>query len=311
MLSKSFSTFKFELGQYEVQVSDEGGQFVTDPVTFAELNEQLGVMPDSDLTAGADGRLSVTQFFPPDFSFRSPVLYRLRNTNEDGRFLVGSTLQTGTEWVELDSNTFRRVQLRPVKDVGLGNFANYFSTPALFKSIQNSLVIALISTVVTVTLAFGFAYALSRSCMRFKGAFKLIAMAPILVPSLLPGIALVYLFGNQGMLKELLFGASIYGPIGIVIGSVFFTFPHAFSDYFDGLGDFRYAPLRSGRISPRKSVAHVLDRDDTGRALWPDLGGVCRVQPCHYRFWFAQSDRRPVQCAGGRHLQTGDWPAEF
>ncbi|MFV2052922.1 putative 2-aminoethylphosphonate ABC transporter permease subunit [Aliiroseovarius sp. YM-037] len=227
MLSKSFSTFKFELGQYEVQESDEGGQFVTDPVTFATLNEQLDVVPDSDLTAGADGRLPVTQFFP-DFSFRSPVLYRLRNTNEDGRFLVGSTLQTGTEWVELDSNTFRRVQLRPVKDVGLGNFENYFSTPALFKSIQNSLVIALISTVVTVTLAFGFAYALSRSCMRFKGAFKLIAMAPILVPSLLPGIALVYLFGNQGMLKELLFGASIYGPIGIVIGSVFFTFPHAF-----------------------------------------------------------------------------------
>ena len=81
----------------------------------------------------------------------------------------------------------------------------------------------------TVTLAFWFAYALNRSCMRFKGFFRLVAMAPILVPSLLPGIALVYLFGNQGMIKELLlFGASIYGPIGIVIGSVFFTFPHAF-----------------------------------------------------------------------------------
>ena len=56
-------------------------------------------------------------------------------------------------------------------------------------------------------LAFGFAYALTRSCMRFKGVFRLIAMVPILVPSLLPGIALVYLFGNQGMLKGLLFGA--------------------------------------------------------------------------------------------------------
>ena len=53
-------------------------------------------------------------------------------------------------------------------------------------------------------------------------------MVPILVPSLLPGIALVYLFGNQGVIKELLFGYSIYGPIGIVIGSVFFTLPHAY-----------------------------------------------------------------------------------
>src|SRR3546814_11982330 len=63
--------------------------------------------------------------------------------------------------------------------------------------------------------------------MPFKGVFRLIAMAPILVPSLLPGIALVYLFGNQGLLKALLLGETIYGPIGIVIGSVFFTFPHA------------------------------------------------------------------------------------
>ena len=85
----------------------------------------------------------------------------------------------------------------------------------------------MISTLITIVLAFGFSYALTRSTMRFKGFFRIVAMAPILVPSLLPGIALVYLFGNQGMLKELLLGESIYGPIGIVIGSVFFTFPHA------------------------------------------------------------------------------------
>ncbi len=95
------------------------------------------------------------------------------------------------------------------------------------RSIENSLLISAISTVITVILAFGFAYSLNRSCMRFKGLFRLIAMAPILVPSLLPGIALVYLFGNQGMLKSVMMGESIYGPWGIVIGSVFFTFPHA------------------------------------------------------------------------------------
>jgi iron(III) transport system permease protein len=63
--------------------------------------------------------------------------------------------------------------------------------------------------------------------MPAKGLFKTIAMVPILVPSLLPGIALVYLFGKQGILKDLMFGGSIYGPIGIVIASVFYTFPHA------------------------------------------------------------------------------------
>jgi iron(III) transport system permease protein len=111
--------------------------------------------------------------------------------------------------------------------IGLANYTQYFSTPALFHSIYNSLFISIVTTLITTTLAFVFAYALTRSCMPFKGAFKVIAMVPILVPSLLPGIALIYLFGNQGMLKGLLFGHSIYGPIGIIIAEVFYTLPHA------------------------------------------------------------------------------------
>ena len=226
MLSKSFSTYRFDLTAYEFQVSDEQGEFVTPPVTAAELNATLQAVTERDLATSGDGRLPATSFFP-DFSFRSPVHYRIRGTTEDAVYLIGSERFSGTAWQEVDSNTFRRVMLRPARDIGLANYVTYFSTPALFQSIQNSLIISAISTVITVSLAFGFAYALNRSCMAFKGVFRLVAMAPILVPSLLPGIALVYLFGNQGMLKELLLGESIYGPIGIVIGSVFFTFPHA------------------------------------------------------------------------------------
>ncbi len=226
MLSKSFSTYRFDLTAYEFQVSDEAGNFATPPVSAATLNEQLQAVPSEDLATSGDGRLPATTFFP-DFSFRSPVHYRIRSLRDEAVYLIGSERITGSDWREVDSNTFRRVMLRPVRDIGLANYATYFSTPSLFRSIENSLVISALSTVITVTLAFGFAYALNRSCMRFKGVFRLIAMAPILVPSLLPGIALVYLFGNQGMLKELLLGESIYGPIGIVIGSVFFTFPHA------------------------------------------------------------------------------------
>ena len=227
MFSKSFSTFQYDLSKFEVQVSDDTGQFPPTIVSLASLNGELEAISNDELSTGSGGRLGVTMFFP-DFSFRSPVMYRIRNVDNQGRFLVGSTLVTGTDWQELDSNTFRRVQLRPVRSTGLSNFINYFSTPALFKSIQNSIFISVISTIITVILAFWFAYALNRSCMRYKGFFRLIAMAPILVPSLLPGIALVYLFGAQGVIKGLLFGASIYGPIGIIIGSVFFTFPHAF-----------------------------------------------------------------------------------
>ncbi len=116
--------------------------------------------------------------------------------------------------------------------LGFANYVEYFSTPALFHSIYNSLTIAIISTVVTIGLAFGFAYALTRSCMPGKAIFKGIAFIPILAPSLLPAISLVYLFGNQGMINALLeqwfdYRVQIYGPVGIIMGEVFWTFPHA------------------------------------------------------------------------------------
>ncbi|WP_339635024.1 putative 2-aminoethylphosphonate ABC transporter permease subunit [uncultured Sneathiella sp.] len=226
MLSKAFSTFQFDLTQIELQVSDEQGNFGGEILSAAALNEELDAIPEDDMATSSDGRLSLVPLFP-DFSFRSPVLYKVRGTTPEAVYLIGSERKVGTDWNEVDSNTFRKVVLRPVKSVGLSNFTTYFSTPSLFQSIGNSVFISVVSTIVTVSLAFAFAYALSRSCMRFKGVFRLIAMAPILVPSLLPGIALVYLFGNQGMLKELMMGESIYGPYGIVLGSVFFTFPHA------------------------------------------------------------------------------------
>ncbi|MFC4270534.1 putative 2-aminoethylphosphonate ABC transporter permease subunit [Sneathiella chungangensis] len=226
MLSKAFSTFRFDLSQIELQVSDQEGNFDGTILSAATLNDETGAIGADSMAASSDSRLELTPLFP-DFSFRSPVRYKIRGTTADTAYLIGSERITGTEWKEMDSNTFRRVVLRPAQSFGFSNFTTYFSTPSLFRSIENSLFISIVSTIVTVSLAFAFAYALSRSCMRFKGVFRLIAMAPILVPSLLPGIALVYLFGNQGMLKGMMMGESIYGPYGILIGSVFFTFPHA------------------------------------------------------------------------------------
>lgn len=118
---------------------------------------------------------------------------------------------------------------------GLANYLVYFQTPALFASVYNSLGIAFLSALITVTLAFVFAYALTRSAMRGKALLRGIALVPLLAPSLLPAIALVYLFGKQGLIKGVLFGTSIYGPIGIVIGEVFWTFPHALIIIFTAL----------------------------------------------------------------------------
>jgi iron(III) transport system permease protein len=115
------------------------------------------------------------------------------------------------------------------KFIGLGNFVSYLASPALLQSLGHSLFVALLSTLITVPLAFGFAYALTRSCMPAKGLMRTIALVPLLAPTLLSAISLIYWFGNQGAAKGLLqwFGlANIYGAPGIVIGECFATFPH-------------------------------------------------------------------------------------
>ena len=114
--------------------------------------------------------------------------------------------------------------------VALRNFIAYAQTPALLQSLWNSLWVSALVTAVTVPLAFGFAYALARSRMRFKALARTITLVPLLAPSLLAAISLIYWFGNQGVLKAWLTAAGIaqiYGAPGIVLAEIFSTFPHA------------------------------------------------------------------------------------
>lgn len=109
--------------------------------------------------------------------------------------------------------------------VVLENFYNYFASPALLSSVFNSVWVACAATVITVFLASIYAFALTNVNIKGKGFFKLVAFLPILAPSLLPSLALVYLFGKQGVLKPLLGDIQIYGPIGILISYCFWLFP--------------------------------------------------------------------------------------
>ncbi|MDP3082505.1 MAG: putative 2-aminoethylphosphonate ABC transporter permease subunit, partial [Rubrivivax sp.] len=122
------------------------------------------------------------------------------------------------------------VQDRSGGFVGIANFVSYAQTPALLDSLWNSLWVSALTTVVTVPTAFAFAYALTRSRMRCKALFRGITLIPLLAPSLLSAISLIYWFGNQGVLKEWLTALGIeqiYGAPGIVLAEIFSVFPHA------------------------------------------------------------------------------------
>jgi iron(III) transport system permease protein len=114
--------------------------------------------------------------------------------------------------------------------VGLANFTSYLATPALLRSLWNSVWVSLAATLITVPIAFGFAYALARSCMRFKALFRTISLIPLLAPSLLSAISLIYWFGNQGAARGVIQALgfdNIYGAPGVVMAECFAVFPHA------------------------------------------------------------------------------------
>jgi iron(III) transport system permease protein len=225
MLSKSVTTYSFDLSTFELQVNTGDGW--QPPIRLSELASRLPPERQPELGTNTDGRLAVVDLIE-GYSFRGPELYRFRNAGEGAVYLAGSLRIAHGDWLEYSANDFRRVTIRPHASRGFDNYVTYFSTPALVNSISNSLFVASVATVITVALAFAFAYSLAMTRMRWKGLFRLVMMIPILVPSLLPGIALIYMFGKQGFMTPLLFGHSIYGPIGIIIGSVFFSLPHAF-----------------------------------------------------------------------------------
>src|SRR5438477_10588983 len=122
----------------------------------------------------------------------------------------------------------RSLQSNDGRFIGLANYTRYFSTPAIAASITNSLAVSATATVITVVPAFVYAYALTRTTMPLRGVFRLVAMLPIFAPSLVQGIAFVYVFGNNGIVtRQTGLNVGIYGFKGIVAAETFYCFPHA------------------------------------------------------------------------------------
>ncbi|MEJ8543762.1 putative 2-aminoethylphosphonate ABC transporter permease subunit [Brevibacillus borstelensis] len=118
---------------------------------------------------------------------------------------------------------------------GAANFIAYFSAPSLVQSFVNTLYISCLTTIIAVTLAFLFAYALTRTKIKGKALFRSIALLPLFAPTMMHGIGLTYLFGNQGLITTGIFGLlpfswnmELYGATGIVLAEVVYVFPQAY-----------------------------------------------------------------------------------
>ena len=72
--------------------------------------------------------------------------------------------------------------------VGLQNFQEYLASESLLNSLKNTVFVSVISTVISLTLALVYAYALTRTKIKLKGFFKSLAMFPMFAPTMMHAI---------------------------------------------------------------------------------------------------------------------------
>jgi iron(III) transport system permease protein len=112
--------------------------------------------------------------------------------------------------------------------IGLANYLRIIGSRRFGELVLNSVAMSGLASLITVTLAFIFAYATQRCRLPGRGLLTLIAMLPLFAPSLVQAQGLVLLLGRNGILnRQFGLGIDIYGFWGVVIANVLYAFPFA------------------------------------------------------------------------------------
>jgi iron(III) transport system permease protein len=119
----------------------------------------------------------------------------------------------------------------------LANFQKYFTTSYTLNALWHSLYVSIVTTIIVSVIVFFYAYAMTRTTMGGKTFFRNVIMMPLVAPSIVQALALIYLFGRNGLITAHLFktGWNIYGATGIIISEVLYCLPHAFVILFTTL----------------------------------------------------------------------------
>jgi iron(III) transport system permease protein len=112
----------------------------------------------------------------------------------------------------------------------LANFQKYFTTAYTLRALWHSLYVSVVTTIIVTIVIFFYAYAMTRTTMRGKTFFRNVIMLPLVAPSIVQALALIYLFGRNGLITAHLLKTdwNIYGATGIIVSEVLYCLPHAF-----------------------------------------------------------------------------------
>ena len=116
--------------------------------------------------------------------------------------------------------------------INLNNYMVIVGESRFYKAVFNSITIAVTSAILSTFCAFILAYTVNFTniSLRIRKTIKMLAVMPMLLPTITYGFAIIYSFGKQGLISKLL-GMQlfdIYGFNGLLLGYFIYTLPIAF-----------------------------------------------------------------------------------
>lgn len=112
--------------------------------------------------------------------------------------------------------------------IGLGNYREILSLKHLWTVVGNSLIMSGLTALICVGLGLVMALALSRTKIPLRWLVSLALILPLLAPSLVQALGLIFMFGRNGLVTYLSgIQMQIYGLPGLVIANSMYALPQA------------------------------------------------------------------------------------
>jgi iron(III) transport system permease protein len=112
--------------------------------------------------------------------------------------------------------------------LGIGNYSEVLSSRGFWRATWHSLEMSFSTTAISIFLGFIIAHGLHRCHFPGKNLIRAAIVLPLLAPSLVQGLGLIFLLGRNGLVNKWLdLGLDIYGFWGLLIANVFYALPQA------------------------------------------------------------------------------------
>lgn len=110
--------------------------------------------------------------------------------------------------------------------IGIQNYIDILNSSGFWRATRHSMLMGLTTTVISVVLGFIIAHGLHRCSFKGKWIIRGIMMLPLLAPSLVQALGLIFLLGRNGIISRLTgVEIDIYGFWGLTLANTLYALP--------------------------------------------------------------------------------------